>query len=85
MPGSRRCEVVGPYGDAWKVRVTAAPEKGKANVELCAFLAGLLGVNCNQVAVVAGARSRDKLVEVRGICSDAVVRALAAAAGNGYG
>lgn len=85
MPGSRRCEVVGRYGDAWKVRVTAAPQKGKANDELRAFLAGLLGVGRDQVSVVAGAGSRDKLVEVRGIRNDAVDEALAAACGNGYG
>ena len=30
-PGAARAGVVGRHGDAWKLRVSAAPERGKAN------------------------------------------------------
>jgi len=59
--------VVGPYGDAWKVRVAAAPEQGRANDELVRVLARALEVDRRAVRVVAGASSRDKVVEVDGL------------------
>jgi uncharacterized protein YggU (UPF0235/DUF167 family) len=38
-PGSVRSGVVGRHGDGWKVRVAAAPGRGKANDELIGLLA----------------------------------------------
>jgi uncharacterized protein (TIGR00251 family) len=46
-------------GELW-VRVAAAPEKGRANRELVAWLARLLGVPRSSVTVVAGETSRHK-------------------------
>ena len=66
-PGAARTQVVGPYADGWKVRIAAAPEQGRANAEVCAFLAKLAGVHRRDVEVISGASGRDKLVEVRGI------------------
>ena len=75
-PGARRSAVAGRYGDGWKVRVAAPPEGGRANAELERHLAGLLGVDRRAVRVVAGARSRDKVVEVDGVSAAAVTAAL---------
>ncbi len=59
-PGASRSEVQGMReGELW-VRVAAAPEKGRANRELVAWLARLLGVPRSTVAVVAGETSRHK-------------------------
>ncbi|MEO6867381.1 MAG: DUF167 domain-containing protein [Gaiellales bacterium] len=68
-PGAARTLIVGRHGDGWKVRIAAAPEKGRANAEICAFLAKLAGVHKRDVDVITGASSRDKLIEVRGIDS----------------
>jgi len=66
-PGARRPGIVGAHGEALKVRVQSPPERGRANRELCALLADLLGVPAGNVAVVAGTTSRNKTVEVAGI------------------
>ena len=40
IPKSSRTELAGQLPDGtWKIKVAAAPEKGKANKALCAFLA----------------------------------------------
>jgi uncharacterized protein YggU (UPF0235/DUF167 family) len=59
--------VVGRYGDGWKVRIAAAPEQGRANADLCSFLASLAGIPRSDVRVVSGASGRDKLVELQGL------------------
>lgn len=48
-----------------KVRVAAAPEKGKANAELLSFLARHYGVSRNDVSIVTGAASPLKHVRIR--------------------
>jgi hypothetical protein len=48
----------------WKVKVAAAPEKGKANRALCAFLAEKLGVAQSKVHIVAGETSQLKRIRV---------------------
>lgn len=63
-PGARRSEVVGRHGDGWKIRVHAAPERGRANEEVVSLLAETLGVTRRDVRVVSGHTARDKLVEL---------------------
>jgi uncharacterized protein len=75
-PGAARTAVVGRHGDGWKVRVAAPPEGGRANAELERHLAALLGVARRDVRVVAGAGSRDKLIEVDGLSAVEVDRRL---------
>jgi uncharacterized protein YggU (UPF0235/DUF167 family) len=45
----------------------AAPERGRANDEVVAILAGALGLAQTDVRLVAGAASRDKIVELQGL------------------
>ena len=66
-PGAKRSEVVGRQGDAWKLRVAAPPERGRANAAVCALLAEALGVPAASVRVAAGTTSRRKMVEVDGL------------------
>ena len=89
-PGSSHTEIVGRHGDAWKVRVTAAPEQGRANEALVRLLADTLGVPRDAVTVVSGHGGRDKVVELAGLnlaqieqrLSAASARATPAAAGG---
>ncbi len=66
-PKSSRNRITGLMDDGtWKVAVAAAPEKGRANAELCEFLAGELGVPKSAVTVESGrTASRKRLKIVR--------------------
>ncbi|WP_026287618.1 DUF167 domain-containing protein [Thioalkalivibrio sp. ALJ24] len=65
-PGSRQDAVAGWMGDALKLRVRAAPEKGRANRAVEQLLARELGLPVDAVRVVAGRTGRDKTVEIDG-------------------
>jgi uncharacterized protein (TIGR00251 family) len=77
-PGAARAKVVGRHGEAWKVRVTAAPENGKANDAVVRLLADALSVPQADIAIVSGHSSRDKLVTLAGIGPDEIERRLSA-------
>jgi uncharacterized protein (TIGR00251 family) len=65
VPRSSKSEVVGTMADGTlKVRVAAAPEKGKANAEACAVLAAHYGVAAGAVRIVSGHTAAVKLVRV---------------------
>ena len=78
-PGAGRAAVVGRHGDAWKVRVTAAPERGRANADVVDLIADSVGVLRPDVRLVAGASSRDKVVELSGITLEEAERRLESA------
>lgn len=64
-PRAPRTEFIGEMADGTlKVGVAAPPEKGKANEELCAFLARHYGVERAQVEVISGHSSTRKLVKI---------------------
>jgi uncharacterized protein (TIGR00251 family) len=65
IPRSTRSEAVGELSDGTlKVRIAAPPEKGKANEELCRFLAAHHGVARSAVTIVSGHASGLKLVRL---------------------
>jgi len=66
-PGAARSLVVGRHGEAWKLRVDAAPEQGKANEAVVRLLAETLAVAARDVAIVSGHGARDKIVTVAGL------------------
>lgn len=79
QPGARSSGVVGRHGDAWKVRVTAAPERGNATEAVLVLLADTLGLARGDVTLVSGGASRDKIVHVAGIPPDETERRLTSA------
>jgi uncharacterized protein len=66
-PGASRPAVVGRYGNAWKLRVVSAPERGRANASVVELLATTLGLRVPDVRIVRGATSRNKTVELVGL------------------
>jgi uncharacterized protein len=49
---------------SYRVHVSSAPDKGKANAEVLKALAGHLGVSRSCLAIKRGGSSRDKTIEV---------------------
>ena len=67
-PGAKRTGVVGWMADGTlKLSVREAPEDGRANRALVAFLATALGVRESAIRVVRGQSGRSKVIEVDGM------------------
>jgi len=64
VPGASRDEIAGWLGGALKVRVTAPPERGRANAAVEGLLAASLGLPAECVRVVAGLSSARKTVAI---------------------
>jgi uncharacterized protein len=65
VPKSSRNEVVGYLPDGTlKVKIAAAPEKGKANAELRVVLAKHFGVPQRDVEIVSGETSHLKHIRI---------------------
>ena len=60
QPKARESAIIGWQAGALRVRVTAAPEDGRANRAVIALLAEALSVPPSSIALVRGATSRDK-------------------------
>lgn len=63
-PGSRTTHVGGSFDGALVVKVAARAEGGRATEAALVALASALGVRRRDVALVSGATSRAKLVEI---------------------
>jgi len=84
-PGSGRSAVVGRHGDAWKVRVTAAPERGRANEAVLRLLADVLALPRTALTLVSGHGAREKVIELTGIGPVLIERRLSSAVQAGRG
>ena len=67
VPNAPRSEIIGWLGDALKIRLHAPPVEGKANAELCSFLAKQLGLPKRSVTIATGDTSRRKRVRIAGL------------------
>jgi uncharacterized protein (TIGR00251 family) len=76
QPRASRDGIDGMHGDALKVRVTAPPLEGRANMALKKLLAKKLGLSPSRVEIVAGERSREKILKISGIAKEEIKRAL---------
>ena len=67
IPNAPRNVIAGWLGDTLKVKVHAPALEGRANEELCEFLAETLKVHHRAVTLVQGDKSRQKVVQVDGL------------------
>jgi uncharacterized protein len=71
-PRSGRDEVSGWRGTELSVRVTVAPEGGKANAAACIVVAKALGVPKSSVRVMRGETARHKILHIEGVDDSAL-------------
>ena len=72
-PRSAATRVEGVVDGVLKVRVAAPAVEGAANAALVRLLADELGLAGRDVRIVAGATTRQKLVMVDGVATEAIV------------
>ncbi len=77
QPGSSRPGVGGAYDGALVVRVSKRAVGGEATAEALSAVAVAFGVSRHEVRLVAGARSRTKIIDVSGADPEFVARLLA--------
>jgi uncharacterized protein len=76
QPRSSRNAIAGWTGTTLKMSLTAPPVDGAANAACLAFLAHLLDMPASRLSLLKGARSRTKLVRLRGMNQEEVDRRL---------
>jgi uncharacterized protein len=81
-PGARSAHVVGRHGEAWKVRVAAPADGGRANDAVVQLLAETLSLPREAVTLVSGHGARDKIVQLAGLDSTQIERRLSSAVGK---
>jgi uncharacterized protein (TIGR00251 family) len=76
IPGSSTTLISGLLDGILKVKVSAAPEKGKANQSLKKFLAKQLNVKNNAIDIISGQTSPVKQIRVVGISAETLLEKL---------
>jgi uncharacterized protein len=74
QPKSSKNEIVGPYRDAIKVKVTSPPVEGKANEALIRFLAKEFKTSPSSIEIVKGHHSREKTLRIAGMMDQELVK-----------
>jgi len=64
QPNSSKNEIVGEYNGMLKIKIKAPADSGKANKELVYFLAKYLNLKKNQITIIKGHISRQKIVSL---------------------
>ena len=72
QPKASRDQVVGYRDGVLQLRVTAPPDKGRANAAVVALLADALGLAKSRVRIVRGQSSRDKVLTVESLTPEDV-------------
>ncbi len=66
VPGASKDQIAGMLGDRLKVRISAAPENGKANKSICALIAKSLSIKPSMVQVTSGHTNPEKILSITG-------------------
>ena len=73
VPSSSKTAMAGILDGMLKIKLSAPPEKGKANQALITFLANKLGIKKNAIEIVAGSTNPVKKIRILNISAEKVV------------
>ena len=68
--------VDGLINGAWRFKVSAPPDDGKANDALLRYLQRMTGISRGRIVIVAGATGRNKCVRFDGVSSEELIALL---------
>lgn len=76
QPKAKTDEIVGEHGGRLKIRITAPPVDGKANIHLCNFISRQFAVAHSDVRIIQGELGRQKTLLIRqpGRIPDAIAK-----------
>ena len=69
-PNASKNEIMGFVNEVLRIRISAPPVKGKANRELIAFLSRLSSINKDDISIIKGQTSRNKLISIKGLSQE---------------
>ena len=75
-PNADRNEIVSLISGVLRIRISAAPMKGKANKELVSFLGRLLDTSKDNISIAKGHTDRNKLVVIDGFSQNSILKLL---------
>jgi uncharacterized protein (TIGR00251 family) len=76
VPGSSKTSISGILGGMLKVKVSAPPEKGKANQCIIEYLAKQLSAKKKAINIISGSTNPVKQVQIMGISAQNVLEKL---------
>lgn len=77
IPGSKKDEVVCLMADgSVKIKITAPPVEGKANIHLIKLLSRITGIKYSQIEIIHGEKSRLKSLQFNGSSADQIMEKL---------
>jgi hypothetical protein len=74
QPRASKNQIVGWMEDSLKVRLTAPPVEGEANVALLRFIAEYFGLPRSKVVLLTGSTSRQKVIRIEGLTAAEVTQ-----------
>jgi hypothetical protein len=76
VPGSSKTTISGLYDGMLKVRISAPPEKGKANQCLLELLTKKLRIKKNAVSIISGEHNPVKRLHIQGLSTETLMEKL---------
>ncbi|MBD3359439.1 MAG: YggU family protein [Candidatus Buchananbacteria bacterium] len=64
IPGSKKNKIIKLNQNSLKIKLTAPPEKGKANKQLIEFLGKYFKIPKNNIEILAGQTNKTKIVKI---------------------
>jgi len=75
-PGAGKNEITEIKPEYIKIKISAPPEKNKANTELINFLSKIFGINKIDIKIISGLNSKIKMVKINKYTKDEVITRL---------